>query len=828
MSPTSSKLSRFIYLDILLFLIGLAGIYQVVLRAGFNPSTKLELSATGTGRLVVDQVIDESLRDHFQVGDTLLAVNNHFIHTTDELEMVTDALAIGTPLTIFGSREGNRFLLSVTLENFYPWYYITIAMVVGLIFLSLGIFVFIKKPDDPAARIYHWVGVSVAMIIMTTWGRYTVMPMGLGYLLRIVFSAAYVLTPVLFIHFALIFPRIKWLSYKKLLIPLYTIAILFFLWTSISFLSAVIPIPEIHKIRFYLIGFDCNRWFFAACIISGVLLILHSMVKAVETEERKKILWLMVGLIVGPLSFAGLWLIPQALGFPATIPEELILLIAAIMPLTFSISIVRHHVMDIYVLVSRSTVYIIVLSLLLGLYALIIASAMTVVDRFTTESSIITSAFAAIILALLFDPVRRKVQYFVDKKFFRVKYNYRIAQRKFTDEMNHTIDQKSMAISLVEKLEQLLSPLCLGLMIKNENEPQLQLSAHKYCTEIDDKFINILQDLISQSSENIFSFEEELEPGIRFKSLDPAYRKNISVAISSRTQNGTLISLLFLGRKRSGTRYSMEDMDLLKTVMAQLSLTIERIRLQSRLFLKQQEARELNELNQMQTFFISSVSHDLQTPLTSIRMYIDFLQERKGLSEEKKSKYLQTIAGESDRLSKLINNVLDVSRIDRGAMACHFENVNLKKLLQDILRSMQYELSLHHFEIHTELPEEDVFGSIDKILIERAIVNLVSNAIKYSGKEKYLTVRLITTNEEIGIEVSDKGIGIAPAEQKKIYDMFYRIRDKNIQAVGGAGLGLAIVNHVANAHQGRIGLESQPDQGSVFTLWLPKNQNPDI
>jgi len=271
----------------------------------------------------------------------------------------------------------------------------------------------------------------------------------------------------------------------------------------------------------------------------------------------------------------------------------------------------------------------------------------------------------------------------------------------------------------------------------------------------------------------------------------------------------------------------MEDIDLLKTAMVQFSYAIERIRLQSRLFLKQQEASELNELNQMQSFFISGVSHDLQTPLTSIRMYIDFLQERKDLTEQKKSEYLQTIAGESDRLSKLINNVLDVSRIERGVITCHFEKVDLKKLLRDVFKSMQYELNLHHFKTRIELPEENICGFFDKDLLERAILNLISNAIKYSRREKYLAIRLITNGEETGIEISDKGIGIDPTEQKKIYDMFYRIRDKDIQAVGGAGLGLAIVHHVANAHKGRIGLESQPGKGSVFTLWLPNNQDSD-
>jgi signal transduction histidine kinase len=822
MSSSSSHFKKIIFIDLPLLLFGVAGILQLFLRAGFNPHEHIELYSAGTDRLVVARIIDQSLEEYFQVGDTLLAVNNYLVRTNDEVELVTDALSIGTPVIVFASRAGNKFTATITLKNFYSWLYLFIASGVGLIFFSLGIFVLLKKPLDPPARIYHWVGISVALIIMTTWGRYTIQPVGLGYIIRIIFCAAYAFTPVLFVHFALIFPKIKWPFFKKPLTLLYALGTLFFLWTSISFLSATLPIPTLDKIRFYLAGFDSNRWFFALSIIAGVLLISHSLTKAVETDERKKILWLMMGLIVGPLSFAGLWLIPQALGFSATMPEEFILVIAAIMPLTFSISIVRHHAMDIYFLINRSTVYLIVLGFLLGLYGFIIAVVITIVDKFTTESSIITSAFALIILALLFDPVRQKVQHIVDKKFFRVKYNYRIAQRNFSEEMNYSFDEKTIALSLIGKLDQLMTPTCLGLLLRTGHESPFQLIAHKNCVDLDNASLDVLQEQVKQSSAVVYAYEREIEPGIRYLSLDKEYQGKISLAIVARTHNALPLAILFFGKKHAGTRYTMEDLDLLKTVIAQLNLTIERIRLQRRLFVKQQEAQELSELTQMQSFFISSVSHDLQTPLTSIRMYIEFLQERENLSEDKKYEYLQTIAGESNRLSKLINNVLDVSRIERGVMTPKCESVNLNILIEDILRTMQYELELYNFETHCDLPKKDIYAVIDRNLIERAIINLISNAIKYSPKEKSVSIRLFTTDHEIGIEVSDKGSGIAEEEQKKIFEMFYRSKDKSTQAMGGAGLGLAIVDFVVKEHKGKIALRSQTGKGSTFTLWLPQ------
>jgi signal transduction histidine kinase len=820
MSRLPLKIRNIIYLDIFLFLIGIAGIYHLTEKAGFNPVTDLEISTSDNGKLIIENVVSEQLRSFFQSQDTILSVNDYAISSIDELEIVTDSKNVGTLIQVHISRSGTPIIQNITIKNFYSFSYILIAFFVGMVFLSLGLFVLIKKPDDAPANIYHWVTVLVAMIIMTTWGNYNIHPEGLGYVIRAIFNLAYALTPVLFVHFSLIFPRIIWKSYKTIIFPLYAFASFVWIWTTLSFIHAVLPVISIEKVQTYLLGFNINRWFFVGCIIWGVFNIIHSYISSIESDERRKILWLMLGLVVGPLSFIFLWQIPQALGYAALVPEEVILLIASIMPLTFAISIVQYQIMDIDFIVNRSTVYGIVVIFLLTFYALFITIAIVLVDTFTTKSSIIISAIAAIILALMFEPVRRKVQKFVDKKFFRVKYNYRLAQRKFTDEMNVSIDIKSMSIFAIEKLDELLSPQCIGILLKEENRERLKMLAFKNCDHLEDRQIYDLQEVITESSQKILSYEDQIESGIPFKSLDPIGNRSISVIIPIRTQNGSLLGLFFLGKKRSETRYGLEDIDLLKTITTQFGLSIERIRLQNKLLLKQEEAKKLSELNQLQSFFISSVSHDLQTPLTAIRMYVDFLKQRRDINESKKYEYLETISGESDRLSRLINNVLDISRIERGVKNYQFTGINLNDLIKNVMKSVQYQLRQYDFEVHMDLPEDNIHFSGDPDSLDRAITNLISNAVKYSGENKYLSIRLFSINNTIGIEVTDKGVGISPEEQEKIFEIFYRSNDKRIQEIGGAGLGLAIVDHFVKAHNGRIEIESEPGQGSRFTIWL--------
>lgn len=826
MSFLNPNIRKTLLIDFLLFMVGLVGIYQLFERAGFNPNNDVELRIYDSHKVVFSEIIDHELANVLMDGDTLTAVDSYPISSVNQLEIVTDSYDIGTFIALHIVRFGKPTILTVPLQKFYSLSYIIIALFVGAVFFFHGLFVLVKRPDDRAARVYHWVSIWAAMIVMTTWGRYTITPIGLGHLVRIFFCAAYAFTPVLFFHFSLLFPRQKWPYWKKIIVPLYTLATLLFLWSSTSFLLAVIPKISVKILPFYLLGFDCTRWFFIVLLISGIVNFIHSLIIASTSIEKKKILWLLLGMI-GPLLFVILWQIPQALNYNAVLPEQVIILIASLMPVTFTISIIRYHIMDIYLIVNRSTVYAIVVTFLLALYALIILVAMKLIDTFTTESSIITSAFAAVFLALLFDPVKKRVQLFVDKKFFKVKYNYRIAHRKFIDEMIKGVDQKVLALFAVEKLDELLHPQCINLLIIDEKDGKLTSYTHKNCVMAEKRFLEKLRDITTRSSYQIFSFPNQLEPGILFKEINLKRNHEISLVLPFRRQNGSLLGFLCLGRKKSSNFYSLEDVDLLKTVMIQLGLAIERLRLQGRLILEHEEAKRLEELNNMKSFFISSVSHDLQTPLTAINMYLDLIQEKKNLSNMKRLEYLETIRGESDRLSKLINNVLDISKIERGVKNYNFSNLNLNELLKSILTSMRYQLVQHSFKIDVELPDTPVFIRGDENALDRAITNIISNSIKYSTNEKYISIKLSSSKTQALIEVADKGLGINPEDQKQIFNIFFRSEQQHIQSISGAGLGLAIVDHVVKAHHGKVEIESNDNKGSRFKIWLPRRNKTD-
>jgi signal transduction histidine kinase len=390
--------------------------------------------------------------------------------------------------------------------------------------------------------------------------------------------------------------------------------------------------------------------------------------------------------------------------------------------------------------------------------------------------------------------------------------------------MNMGVDPKLLALFTVDKLDQLLKPHCINLLMISDDSGQLTPYAKKNCLTHNENYIEKIKNLTVESSSQIFSSPDQIEPGIPFQEIDINGDHGISIVMPIRRQNGTPLGLLCLGKKRSETFYGLEDIDLLKTVITQLGLATERLRLQGRLLLKQEEAKKLDELNKMQTFFISSVSHDLQTPLTAINMYLDLLQEKKDITISKKTEYLETIRGESDRLSKLINNVLDISKIERGVKNYNLGNINLNELVMRVYNSMKYQLEQHKFEVNLEVPDTQIYIQGDEDSLDRALTNLISNSIKYSIKEKFLLIKLFSANNHATIEITDQGVGINPDDQKRIFNIFFRSGEKHIQSVSGAGLGLAIVDHVIRAHRGKVELESHSGKGSRFTIHLPINK----
>jgi signal transduction histidine kinase len=232
-------------------------------------------------------------------------------------------------------------------------------------------------------------------------------------------------------------------------------------------------------------------------------------------------------------------------------------------------------------------------------------------------------------------------------------------------------------------------------------------------------------------------------------------------------------------------------------------------------------SREMR-LSQMKTDFVSNVSHELRTPLSSIRVFGEFLKLGRVTEHEKVCEYGEYIETESRRLTQLINNILDFSKIESERKSYHFELANVADLIRETLKTFDMQLKQQGFTVVFSEPAAALPSAlIDAEAIAQAFVNLLDNAVKYSGSSKEIEVRLTRQNSYVNVSVTDHGIGIPREERAKIFEKFYRVSTGLVHDVKGSGLGLSLVKHIVKAHRGRVTVESEPGRGSTFTISLP-------
>ena len=227
------------------------------------------------------------------------------------------------------------------------------------------------------------------------------------------------------------------------------------------------------------------------------------------------------------------------------------------------------------------------------------------------------------------------------------------------------------------------------------------------------------------------------------------------------------------------------------------------------------------EVSRMKSEFVSNVSHELKTPLALIRMFGETLDTVIFTDEIKRREFYSIIRKESERLTHLINNVLDFSRMDTGVKEYNFEEADLIEIVRSSLEAYKFHIRDLGFEIESELLGELVMPKIDKDAISQALLNLLSNAVKYSEDRKYIRVEVDKDSTSALISVTDHGVGISKEQLKRIFDKFYRVPTTMAKKTRGSGLGLTLAKHIIEAHEGRIEAESEVGKGSKFTIRIP-------
>ena len=294
-----------------------------------------------------------------------------------------------------------------------------------------------------------------------------------------------------------------------------------------------------------------------------------------------------------------------------------------------------------------------------------------------------------------------------------------------------------------------------------------------------------------------------------------SYAEQLLAGVVGASSARAIISDLY-----QGETVSIEDvMEILTetTLLEQKTLELQKTSDELR-----QANEQLHELDRMKDEFVSTVSHELRTPLTSIRAFSEILYNTADISASERQKFLQIIVRESERLTRLINDVLDMAKLESGNLQFELQNTDIREVIKAAMESVFQLYQERQIELDSSLPDSPVYARADKDRIQQVIINLLSNSAKFCSEEKAkVNVLLYAEQKSLKICVIDNGPGISKDNQALIFERFKQVSDQQQGKPQGSGLGLAISKLIIEQHGGSIGVDSEDGSGSRFCFTLP-------
>lgn len=313
--------------------------------------------------------------------------------------------------------------------------------------------------------------------------------------------------------------------------------------------------------------------------------------------------------------------------------------------------------------------------------------------------------------------------------------------------------------------------------------------------------------------------------------------KSVSFVISPILPKEGEKGFLFVGTENVDVTINEGDEELITILTHQIGQALENARLFEKTWRAHQELEkkveertreltlaldEVKRISKRKTDFISSVSHELRTPLTSIKGYASILLTGKlGSLTSDAQERIHKINRHSDELVRLVNDLLDISRIESGKVTMKQEASDLKSIVEGVLDLLSVQLKEKQTELRVDIPKDTQTVFVDTSQIKRVFINLIGNALKFIPPKGKITVKSHKIDKEVRVDITDTGCGIPEEAQERIFDEFYRVDNPINQQVKGTGLGLSLVKHIIEAHNGKIWVKSKAGLGSTFSFTLP-------
>jgi len=770
----------------------------------------------------------------------LVAVDGHPAGSATQLRDQVAGVPPGTPLAYTFRRGGETLKLAIPVMLFtgkdflllFVFYFMN-----GAAFMVVGFVVRTVRPNNPASLGMFLVGLCAGLFAITACDLY-----GPYRFFRIhVFMECFM--PAAIVHLAMVFPEMSRRVRRR---P----ALLALPYLAALALAAHYEVFLYHPGR-YVLSHNLATVYLAFALAYMLVMIAVRYVKtqSMLTKQRIRVLFLgyFTGLAVPALIILAATYTQQSFSF------TLISFFTILWPISVGYAILKHNFFDIDVVVKRSLYYVSLTCTILAAYLAVLF----VLDRFFhtyafSQSRYFPLLFCLVIL-LLFNPLRQRMQRIIDRVFFRIRYDYRETVEGVSKAMTSLLNVRDIADTLLRTLTETMavSRGIVALKSGAGGEPLIYTAGEEPPTRDRGPAVRLFQGLRQHPSlTTVYDFEGRQAPLDARASLAPLLSAlGILLAVPV-TFKSEMIGFLGLGGKKSGKPFSRSDLDLLETLANQSSVALSNALSYSELqelnqnlegLVEKRTAElaesnkklessneKLKELDKLKSQFFSNVGHELRTPLTlSLAPLESILQGETGELEDDRKTLLSTIHRNALKLLKLVNNLLDFSKIEAGRLRLNLGSHPFLPFFRQVAEPFQLAAPTRGLTVtldETGVQDPALSLTMDRERMEKVFANLLSNAFKYTPRGGVITLAVTESEQEIRASVSDTGPGIPAEDLPRIFERFYQARARDAVRLPGTGIGLSLVKEFTELHGGTVAVESAVGRGTRFTVTLRKGR----
>ncbi len=674
-------------------------------------------------------------------------------------------------------------MTTVSREDVFPFWPIAFVQlahfIICLFFWGTGFYVFFKRPAIKAARLLCIIGLGTGTLLCGNMAGDLNIQAGIT---LSIFSS--VTGPWLLLHFFLVLPEEReWARKSRLVYLIYLIPLITLVLFHFFGFAEGQPLPGFRIIRYVEI---------AAALLAVTAIVIYNYTHAGSTRTRQQMKIILIACLTALLPFLILILLPQMLFNIPLVPPGYGILLLVFIPVGMGIAVITQRLMDIDFVLRRGVIY----GLVSVVMAAILSGALFPLLAFQKSlnlfEQIIIVLFLGGIATALFGPSRKGIELLIDRLFYKDRYDYRQTIQRFSTSLNSLQEITDISRLIVGTTVQTLNLAGACLFVKSQGGFFEIGTAQGIFMEPERQ--QTLNMLISQQNRRI----EFPNPA---SSASPEVAFLIPLTAGQKTN-----AVLCLSQKITRQHFSRDDVFLLQGLASVASTALDRAM--------------LNRDVSLRNTFVSIASHELRIPLSAILGFSELMLLR-NTTEETRKNWLTKILSHGQQINSMVDDLLNVSRIQSGKVNIKREEVRLDEFLAGRFSLVQESDSKHSFQLNIEpsLP----MALIDRDKLGQVVGNLLSNAIKFSprGGNIILSARGYAAGNRIVISVADEGIGISPADKETLFTTFHRIQRPETQGIRGSGLGLYIVKEWIHAMGGDVWLESELNKGSTFYVSIP-------